>query len=51
MIIHIGCCGFPVARNKYYERFSLVELQETFYRLPRLETVEGWRQQAPADFE
>lgn len=51
MRIHIGCCGFPVARSKYYERFSLVELQETFYRLPRLETVQKWRAQAPVDFE
>jgi len=51
MIIRIGCCGFPTARSKYYARFSLVEVQETFYRPPRLETVLQWRQQAPADFE
>lgn len=51
MLIHVGCCGFPVARNRYYECFSLVEVQETFYRLPRLETAQGWRQQAPANFE
>nr|MBC7245919.1 DUF72 domain-containing protein [Chloroflexota bacterium] len=49
--IHIGCCGFPVARSKYYECFSLVEVQETFYRPPRVETAQAWRQQAPADFE
>ena len=51
MTIHIGCCGFPVARVRYYERFSLVEVQKTFYRPPRFETVQRWREQAPADFE
>jgi uncharacterized protein YecE (DUF72 family) len=51
MSIHIGCCGFPVARNRYYERFALVEVQQTFYRPPRLETVQRWREQAPSGFE
>lgn len=36
---------------RYLERFRLVEVQQTFYRPPQLETVRRWRQQAPADFE
>jgi len=33
----VGCCGFPVARSKYFSRFRVVELQETFYSLPSQE--------------
>lgn len=40
-----------MARKRYYEHFSLVEVQKAFYRPPRLETVQRWREQAPADFE
>ncbi len=48
---HIGCCGFQVSRQKYYKEFQLVEIQSTFYQLPRLETAVKWREQAPVDFE
>ncbi|MEW6162107.1 MAG: DUF72 domain-containing protein [Nitrospirota bacterium] len=51
MDIRIGCCGFPVAREKYYKHFSVVELQQTFYQLPRLETAIKWRKEAPPEFE
>jgi len=37
--------------KKYFEKFSLVELNRTFYQYPRMETVEGWRKKAPKDFE
>ncbi|MGB9777836.1 MAG: DUF72 domain-containing protein [Candidatus Bathyarchaeales archaeon] len=37
--------------KKYYENFSLVELNSTFYQYPRMETVEGWRKKAPETFE
>jgi len=37
--------------KKYYESFSLVELNRTFYEYPRMSTVEGWRAKAPQDFE
>ena len=47
----IGCCGFPVARQKYYERFRVVEVQQTFYKLPSEETAKRWRAEAPPDFE
>jgi len=48
---HIGCCGFQVSRQKYFKEFQLVEIQNTFYKLPWLETAVKWREQAPVDFE
>ncbi len=47
----MGCCGFPVGRKDYFSQFKLVEVQQTFYKIPRLETAQRWRQEAPADFE
>ncbi|MBI4329798.1 MAG: DUF72 domain-containing protein [Chloroflexi bacterium] len=49
--IKVGCCGFPVSMRKYFDRFRLVEVQQTFYRIPKLETALRWRQQAPPGFE
>ena len=49
--LKIGCCGFPVARERYYQKFKVVEVQQTFYQPPRIATVKKWRQQAPVDFE
>jgi uncharacterized protein YecE (DUF72 family) len=37
--------------KKYYESFNLVELNNTFYQYPKMETVEGWRKKAPETFE
>ena len=34
----------------YAERFSTVEVNNTFYRLPNLATLEGWSAQVPDDF-
>lgn len=51
MLIRVGCCGWPVARSRYFASFELVEIQESFYNLPRLATVEKWRAAAPAGFE
>ncbi len=51
MKVKIGCCGFPVGKNRYYERFAVVELQKTFYQPPQLTTVKKWREEAPSDFE
>jgi uncharacterized protein YecE (DUF72 family) len=51
MEIKVGCCGFPVSREKYYQNFDLVEIQQTFYQPPQEKTVERWRQEAPENFE
>jgi len=49
--IKIGCCGFPVGRKKYYENFSLVEINSTFYQIPNILLAEKWRSEAPKNFE
>lgn len=48
--IHVGCCGFPVVKQKYFETFKTIELQFTFYSLPRLETAQKWADEAPENF-
>jgi len=50
-MIRVGCCGYPTSMSKYHGWFKLVELNVTFYRFPRLSTVEKWRERAPSDFE
>lgn len=63
----IGCSGFHYKdwRGKFYpedlpqkkwleyyaETFSTVEINNSFYRLPKPDTVESWYQQAPDGFE
>jgi uncharacterized protein YecE (DUF72 family) len=51
MNLKIGCCGFPVGKQKYYEKFKVVEVQQTFYQPPKLETARKWRLSAPEGFE
>lgn len=46
----VGCCGWPVARSRYFQVFPVVELQDTFYQLPSLTLAEKWRCEAPKDF-
>jgi len=49
--VHVGCCGFPEARTLYFTHFPVIEIQQTFYQPPKLETAHRWRQEAPEDFE
>lgn len=49
--VKVGCCGFSRGRKSYFSQFKLVEVQQTFYKMPKLETALRWRQEAPADFE
>jgi uncharacterized protein YecE (DUF72 family) len=51
MAVKIGCCGFPVARQRYFRQFTTIEVQQTFYRLPILSTARKWREEAPEGFE
>lgn len=51
MNVNVGCCGFSVARAKYYNHFDVVELQQTFYQPPALKTAEKWRAEAPENFK
>ena len=50
-ITKVGCCGFGVARDKYFQTFSVVEIQQIFYQPPKQDTVSRWRDEAPAGFE
>ena len=53
MAIVVGCCGFsiPGGMKSYYREFDSVEIQTTFYNIPRMETIEKWRSEAPRAFE
>lgn len=50
-MIKVGCCGFPKGMKHYFSRFKVVEVQQTFYKPPQLETAIKWRKEAPPDFE
>jgi len=50
-MVKIGCCGFPVARDRYYKNFEVLEIQRVFYQFPKLETILKWREEAPKEFE
>ncbi len=52
-LIKTGCCGFGLkgGAKAYYKSFEVVELQSTFYKLPRIETAQKWRREAPQGFE
>lgn len=47
MRVKIGCCGFPVHRREYFRHFQVVEIQQSFYQPPRVETARRWREEAP----
>lgn len=51
MELKVGCCGFPQARRAYYKALPLVEIQKTFYQLPRVKTCQKWRHESPPHFE
>ncbi|KAA0012312.1 hypothetical protein B6U81_04190 [Thermoplasmatales archaeon ex4484_30] len=50
-MIKIGCCGFRGKRQDYFKNFEVVEIQQTFYKLPMLTTAKKWRKEAPKNFE
>jgi len=47
----VGCCGFAAAQEKYFSKFPCVEIDTSFYNLPKLETAQRWRAMAPAGFQ
>ncbi|MCC2975829.1 DUF72 domain-containing protein [Sphingomonas sp. PL-96] len=64
--VRVGCSGwiYPHCRGRFYpeklavkrwfafyaEHFDTVEINNSFYRLPKPETFDGWAAQAPAGF-
>lgn len=49
--VKIGCCGFAGGMSSYFEQLKVVEIQQTFYKLPLLSTIRRWREKAPEGFE
>jgi uncharacterized protein YecE (DUF72 family) len=50
-MIKVGCYGFPIKREIYYQNFDVVEIQQTFYHLPQISTGRRWKEEAPLNFE
>ena len=50
-LVKTGCCGFRMSQAEYTAHFPVVEVQQTFYQPPKVETLRRWREQAPEDFE
>ncbi|HVR44552.1 MAG TPA: DUF72 domain-containing protein [Thermoanaerobaculia bacterium] len=66
MLLRVGTSGFSYKEWKgtfypedlpqakmlayYAERFATVEINNTFYRMPKEETLAGWRDQVPSKF-
>ncbi|MCL7382808.1 MAG: DUF72 domain-containing protein [Thaumarchaeota archaeon] len=52
MNIRVGCCGWCIkgGKREYCKVFETVEIQETFYKLPRVETVKKWREETYSEF-
>lgn len=49
MRVLVGCCGNGgLGLEAYARRFPVMEVESTFYRLPRRSTAEGWRTKAPS---
>lgn len=45
-MIRVGCAGYPVGRDRYWQALSFVET-DTGKGLPRLETLAAWRADIP----
>lgn len=47
----VGCCGTAGrSLQKYSKEFNALELQSTFYRIPKIETVKKWRNSVDKNF-
>lgn len=51
MKIKVGCCGWVKKQEIYFRDFDVIELQQTFYKLPSLKTASNLREKAPSHFE
>jgi uncharacterized protein YecE (DUF72 family) len=49
--IKVGLCGWTISALRYAERFSVLEVQQTFYQPPDDKVLQRWRSLMPADFE
>ena len=51
MNIKIGCSGFPIEKEEYYQKFHAVEVLDTFYQMPDVEIAKTWKDLSPKHFE
>ncbi len=49
-MIYVGTCGFSASRKKYFQEFSVVEIQKSFYMPISPSLAEKWRREAPENF-
>ncbi|WP_449462663.1 DUF72 domain-containing protein [Tardisphaera miroshnichenkoae] len=49
-MILVGCANFPTSMEKYFQIYRAVEINRTFYALPREQTLARWRGMAPRGF-
>ncbi|MDR5694214.1 MAG: DUF72 domain-containing protein [Armatimonadota bacterium] len=47
----VGCCGFPKKLSEYATTLPVVEVQQTFYKPPKVETAHRWRRAVPTSFQ
>lgn len=50
-MVKVGLCGWTIAAERYFERFPVLEVQQTFYDPPAERTLVRWRESAPPAFE
>lgn len=53
-MIKVGTCGWGFLKGglkEYIKKFNVVEVNYTFYRYPRDNTLKNWKQQVDKDFE
>jgi len=43
--IYYGTCGFPRSKRALKEKLKAIEVQQTFYKPPSLETLKRWREE------
>lgn len=48
--VRVGTCGFAEAQTRLFQEFDIVEVQQTFYQPPQINTVTRWRANAPQGF-
>ena len=49
-MLRAGCGAFPVAHSTYFSALDTLEAGQSNGKLPRPETAERWRKEAPRDF-
>jgi len=47
----LGLCGWNGSQRAYFENFSCIEIQTTFYDLPALKVAAKWKDAAPDTFK